>query len=310
MRNALLSSAQAADTLTGSIKLGNQAFQENNAHTAEAEKRWGTSAGQLEILKNNVVELALNLGNALLPSLNEAVASLRPFIDATIEWIKAHPELTAGIMKAVAALGAMLVVLGPVLIAVGAFIGVLASVVSAIAAVAAAPVSAIFAAIGAAIVAAIGMIIAAVGAMVYYWDEAVANLKAVWGWMSDTFWSIFGPILDAINAMTGWGIGGGGGVNGPQVPGMATGGTVQQSGWAVVGERGPELVQMPRGATVYDSQQSAPILQGGATTNSQNINVQFNRDSVRSDDDIRQIERILTRIIGTGMTANGTRVFA
>jgi hypothetical protein len=39
--------------------------------------------------------------------------------------------------------------------------------------------------------------------------------------------------------------------------GLATGGTVSRSGWAVVGERGPELTRLPRGSTVYDSKQTA-----------------------------------------------------
>jgi hypothetical protein len=184
-----------------------------------------------------------------------------------------------------------------------------AGAVAAFAALAESTVAVVFAAIATAIVGAIGWIVSAAIGLAAYWDQVVGALKSTWGWMSDTFFAIFGPILDAIQAMTGWGIGpgnvsGGGGI------GMATGGTVQQSGWAVVGERGPELVQMPRGATVYDAQQSAPVVQSGGTTNSQNVTVNFNRDSVRSDDDIRQIERALTRLIGSGMTANGTRAFA
>lgn len=91
---------------------------------------------------------------------------------------------------------------------------------------------------------------------------------------------------------------------------MATGGTVQQSGCAVVGERGPELVQMPRGATGYDLQQSVPVIPDGGTTTTYQITSQFNRDFVRSDDDIRQIERMMLRHISSGMTANGARAFA
>jgi hypothetical protein len=39
--------------------------------------------------------------------------------------------------------------------------------------------------------------------------------------------------------------------------GLATGGTVRSPGWAVVGERGPELAHVPAGTTVYDHRQTA-----------------------------------------------------
>jgi TP901 family phage tail tape measure protein len=39
--------------------------------------------------------------------------------------------------------------------------------------------------------------------------------------------------------------------------GIATGGTIRRSGWAVVGERGPELARFGRGDTVYDSKQTS-----------------------------------------------------
>lgn len=309
MRNALLSSAQAADTLTGSIRLGNSAFQENNAHTAEAEKRFATGASQSQLMKNAFTELAVTIGEALQPTTDSLMASITEVVKAMTEWINAHPELTAMIVKATAVLGAILIVMGTVAIAIGAIIAAVAGVVGAFALMAESTVGIVVAAIAAAIVAAIGWIVSAAIGLVAYWDQAVGNLKAIWGWMSDTFFSIFGPILDAIQSMTGWGIGPGP-VGGAPGVGMATGGTVQQSGWAVVGERGPELVQMPRGATVYDAQQSGPVLQGSQQTSNQNVTVNFNRDSVRSDDDIRQIERIMTRLISTGMTANGTRAFA
>ena len=41
------------------------------------------------------------------------------------------------------------------------------------------------------------------------------------------------------------------------IPGIASGGRVGGGGWAVVGERGPELAHLPTGATVYDAKQTA-----------------------------------------------------
>lgn len=49
----------------------------------------------------------------------------------------------------------------------------------------------------------------------------------------------------------------------PDIPGLATGGTVSRSGMAIVGERGPELVSLPAGSTVYSNAESRKAQAGG-----------------------------------------------
>lgn len=46
-----------------------------------------------------------------------------------------------------------------------------------------------------------------------------------------------------------------------RIPMLATGGTIARGGWAVVGERGPEVVNLPTGSTVYPNH--APPQTGG-----------------------------------------------
>jgi TP901 family phage tail tape measure protein len=53
-----------------------------------------------------------------------------------------------------------------------------------------------------------------------------------------------GPLRGAIKKVTGW------------LPGIATGGRIIRGGAAIVGERGPELVKMRAGSTVYDAEQT------------------------------------------------------
>jgi hypothetical protein len=48
---------------------------------------------------------------------------------------------------------------------------------------------------------------------------------------------------------------------------MATGGTVVGGGMAMVGEEGPELVTLPRGASVIPSIPSRQMMSGGQTLN-------------------------------------------
>ena len=76
VRDALLRSAGASDLLRNSLELGEQAWIDNTALTEEAEKRYNTTGAQLSILRNNVVDLGITLGDTLMPALravNEAL---------------------------------------------------------------------------------------------------------------------------------------------------------------------------------------------------------------------------------------------
>jgi phage-related protein len=61
------------------------------------------------------------------------------------------------------------------------------------------------------------------------------------------------------------------------VPGLASGGSARRGGWAVVGERGPELAHLPSGSTVYDSRQTqrarASMASGGGGTMTLNVHL-------------------------------------
>lgn len=65
------------------------------------------------------------------------------------------------------------------------------------------------------------------------------------------------------------------------VPGAAEGATVTGGGTVMVGERGPELLNLPRGASVIPlSQNSSPVF---------NINISIAQASIRHTDDIRSL---------------------
>ena len=53
------------------------------------------------------------------------------------------------------------------------------------------------------------------------------------------------------------------GIPGLQIPGLATGGTISQPGFTMVGERGPELLSLPKGASVIPLSQSVVNSVGG-----------------------------------------------
>ena len=59
--------------------------------------------------------------------------------------------------------------------------------------------------------------------------------------------------LDTVTPLQWWQMLGNEVVTTPVIPGMAAGGKIMRSGRAMVGERGPELVDLPRGAQVSTS---------------------------------------------------------
>ena len=97
---ALLSMAGAGDLLRDSLELGNAAWAENTALQDEAAKRYETTAAQLEITKNNVVDAAISFGSLLLPAIS-AVAGV------VADVARFFAELPAPIQGVVAGLGGL-----------------------------------------------------------------------------------------------------------------------------------------------------------------------------------------------------------
>lgn len=82
VRDSLLRASGAGDLFREAIKTGTTAWAENTALTKEAEQRYATTASQLAIMRNRMSDIALTIGEALLPSLNETLRNLSPFITA------------------------------------------------------------------------------------------------------------------------------------------------------------------------------------------------------------------------------------
>jgi hypothetical protein len=80
VRDALLRASGAGDLFSESIELGSKAWEENTALTEEAEKRYGTAESQLQIMKNGLNEVFIEMGEKLLPTLVELLPVLTDLI--------------------------------------------------------------------------------------------------------------------------------------------------------------------------------------------------------------------------------------
>lgn len=85
--------------LTKLQRISNDAFRENNSLKHEAEKKERTAAAQMAKLKNNMQALAITVGNALLPVINDLVTAVMPYIQAAANWIRNNKALAGTIVK-------------------------------------------------------------------------------------------------------------------------------------------------------------------------------------------------------------------
>lgn len=107
MRDALLRAAGASDVFTESLDIGTKAWEENTALSKEAETRYGTVKSQLQILKNTFVDLGIEIGEQLMPIIQDFTDKLKnidtkPIVDA-FSWII---ENGSTIISTIAAIGA------------------------------------------------------------------------------------------------------------------------------------------------------------------------------------------------------------
>lgn len=125
LSNAILSLANNSDDLTKAVDMSNQAWEENDALTREAELRYGTTESQLDKLKHSVEAMGIEFGQMLLPIIQQVVEALRGAVD----WIRNLDDGTKQMILTVAAIVAgiapLLIGIGKVISTVGSVIGIL-----------------------------------------------------------------------------------------------------------------------------------------------------------------------------------------
>ena len=165
LRDTLTRLANSQGLVTDAMTQGNEAWSENAALDAEAEKRYATMAAQLSQLKARFTEVAVSIGEMLMPY----VSQLMDFIEGLIEkWKGLDESQKQQIIK----IAAIVAAVGPVLIIIGSVIGAIGKIVAAVGMVTKVigVVISTISAIGAPILIIIGLIGALVAAFVYFYN--------------------------------------------------------------------------------------------------------------------------------------------
>ena len=124
LRDTLTRLANSGDLVTDAVSRGNQAWSENTAMAAEAEKRYATMAAKISQLKARITEVAVEIGEMLMPYLEKGMSKVEGWVKA---WKNLSDEQKENILKIaafVAAIGPALLIIGKVISAIGSIIGV------------------------------------------------------------------------------------------------------------------------------------------------------------------------------------------
>lgn len=130
LRDALLRSANASSVMSNAIEMGNRAWEENNALTQEADKRYGTTESQLAMLKNELKANTIQLGDELKPTLVDLMKQAKPVIETLGNAIKSFNNLSDSTKKNVTNIGLITMAAGPALKIAGKGISTIGSLVS------------------------------------------------------------------------------------------------------------------------------------------------------------------------------------
>lgn len=132
---SFLSAASAGDELRRQLDVQTEAWEDNNSIQQEAEKRMATTASQMQLLKNDINDLKIEIGTALLPVTNDFIEGLRIIIetsrdtdDALGEARDAFVQLEDPILQVVDAIQGIALAAGSTHGPIATMIGLLASI--------------------------------------------------------------------------------------------------------------------------------------------------------------------------------------
>lgn len=115
-RDALSRLSGAGNLLNDALDRGRSAWVENTALQAEADAKYKTTANQLILLKNNLHDTAITLGDALLPIVNNVIQAFGPFIERIAGLANKFAELSPQTQGIILSLIGVVMAIGPLLL--------------------------------------------------------------------------------------------------------------------------------------------------------------------------------------------------
>lgn len=128
LRDSLLRAANASGVFSGAVEMGNKAFGENTALAEEAGKRYETTESKLKMLKNEVVDAAIEFGGPLVDALRDGLEASKPLIKSLGNLAKSFSSLDKEQQRNIIKWGLIAATAGPTLKLLGSGISIVGSV--------------------------------------------------------------------------------------------------------------------------------------------------------------------------------------
>lgn len=107
--------AGASDGVANSLTIANEGFSAGNKHLEEAEKKYATTANQLKLLWNQIRDVGITFGTAMMPAIRSATDLLKSLLPAIEGVGRAFAELPGPIQLGVIGIGGLVAAIGPML---------------------------------------------------------------------------------------------------------------------------------------------------------------------------------------------------
>lgn len=112
LRDSLLRAGSASELFNETITLGTKAWEENTALTNEASQRYATTESQIKITKNEIADMAREIGVELLPTVKDILVVIKDLIG---KFNELSPETKDNIIK----MAALSATIGPAVGTIG-----------------------------------------------------------------------------------------------------------------------------------------------------------------------------------------------
>lgn len=198
LRDTLTRLANSQDLVTDAMAQGQAAYEEQAALDAEAEKRYATMEAQLQQLKNQFTEVAVSIGEMLMPYIQQLIGFIEGLIEKWNSLDQSQQQLIIKIAAIVAAIGPALVIVGSVISAIGTIVTGIGSVISVIGTVLSV-IAGIASVVGAPIMFVIGLVGAIIAVFVALWNNC-EEFRNFWITLWEETKAAFEVAGDAIKA--------------------------------------------------------------------------------------------------------------
>ena len=92
LKDTLLSASISSEMFAESIRMGNDAYRDATALAKEAAQFYASHASQIQVLKNNFMDMAITIGETLIPAVSKWTEYFTKAIDSFAGWQKANPQ--------------------------------------------------------------------------------------------------------------------------------------------------------------------------------------------------------------------------